>query len=141
MQKDINQRAEEYGLLASSIWLGAEKESGNGNLVLMYFKNYEGLHRYAHDPLHREAWTWWNNTYAQNPHIHIWHEAFNVPAGQWESIYMNGRPSTLSAGLVPIKTAAGTKWVSTIVDASRGVLRSSKGRMQLTDGRDNEKYQ
>jgi hypothetical protein len=31
-------------------------------------------------------------------------------------------------------------WVSPIVDASRGKLRTSAGRMGLTEGGDNEKY-
>jgi hypothetical protein len=39
-----------------------------------------------------------------------------------------------------MKTEAGTKWASPIVDASRGVLKSSRGRMTMTDGKDNEKY-
>jgi hypothetical protein len=40
----------------------------------------------------------------------------------------------------PIKTASGTKYLSSIVDASRGPLKSSKGRMQMTDGKDNDQY-
>lgn len=63
-----------------------------------------------------------------------------MPAGHWEAVYVNGHPTLLSASTVPIKTPGGTQWVSTIVDASKGVLRSSKGRLTMTDGADNEKY-
>jgi Domain of unknown function (DUF4188) len=40
MQRDLDARREEYGLLASSAWLAAEQVSGNGNLAIMYFRDY-----------------------------------------------------------------------------------------------------
>ena len=46
----------------------------------------------------------------------------------------------MSATTYPVKTAKGTQWVSPIVDAWRGPLRSSRGRMARTDGADNDKY-
>lgn len=39
---------------------------------------------------------------------------------------------------VPIKTEEGKQWYSTIVDARKGPLKSSKGRMTMTDGKDND---
>jgi hypothetical protein len=41
MQEDLNLRAEEYGLLNSSLWVGGERSSGNEIMHAMYFKNTE----------------------------------------------------------------------------------------------------
>ena len=41
MQKDINERAEEYGMLGSSMWMAAERDTNNGNMAVMYFKDSE----------------------------------------------------------------------------------------------------
>jgi hypothetical protein len=47
----------------------------------------------------------------------------------------------MGATTFPVKTEeGGKKWASPIVDASRGVLKSSRGRMTMTDGKDNERY-
>jgi hypothetical protein len=63
-----------------------------------------------------------------------------APAGHWEAVYMNGHPTLLSAATAPIKTPSGTQWVSTVVDANRGPLKSSRGIMTLSDGNDNDHY-
>jgi hypothetical protein len=41
MQKDVDERAEEYGFLGSSFYLAAERETSNGNMSVMYFKDPE----------------------------------------------------------------------------------------------------
>lgn len=41
MQKDLSDRADEYGLHGSSLWLGAAKETSNSIMSVMYFKNQE----------------------------------------------------------------------------------------------------
>lgn len=41
MQKDINKRSDEFGLINSSQWLGAERDSNNEIMYVMYFKTYE----------------------------------------------------------------------------------------------------
>jgi hypothetical protein len=68
------------------------------------------------------------------------HEIFVAPKGHWESIYINSEPLGLGAATFPVKTETGTMWQNSLVDASRGVLRSSKGRMTLSDGMDHEMY-
>jgi hypothetical protein len=140
LQEEVDVRADEYGLVASSAWLAAERPSGNEFLNVMYFRSVEGLHRFAHDDLHRDAWAWWNRTFDRHPHISIWHEVFAAPAGAWEAIYVNSHPTLLAGGQVPVKTGAGTVWSRLVVDASRGPLSSSRGRMNATDGTDNEKH-
>ncbi|KAF2670082.1 hypothetical protein BT63DRAFT_424047 [Microthyrium microscopicum] len=140
MQKDSSARAQEYGLLASSAWMSTERDSSNEVMYVMYFRNTEGLHKYAHDDLHRQAWNWWNKTYKQHEHISIWHEVFAAPAKSWETLYANSHPTLLAAASVDVKTETGTQFFSPIVDASRGLLKSAKGRMAWSDGKDNDRY-
>jgi hypothetical protein len=75
----------------------------------------------------------------ENGDFSIWHETFQSPAGHWETIYVNSQPTLLAGGSLKIKSESGEdKYVSTMVDAKRGVLRSSKGRMARTAGDDND---
>jgi len=142
MIKDVERNAEQYDYLGSSDWsANGERATGNESMTVMYFKSSEGVHAYAHGDLHREGWDWWNKNIAKHPHISIWHELYVAPAGHWENIYINGRPLLFGATTYPITSKDGEKkWVSPVVDASRGLLKSSRGRMTLTDGKDNNQY-
>jgi len=143
MGKEVERDAEKYGFLGSSDWIAnGERATGNEIMTVMYFKTSEGLHAYAHGELHRKAWNWWNATYKEHPHISIWHEMYIVPAGHWETIYVNTRPLLMGATTFPIKSKDGaTKWVSPIVHAWTGPLKSSRGRLTMTDGQDNDKFE
>jgi hypothetical protein len=97
------------------------------------------------------------------------HELYQVPKSNWESIYVNYHPTGLGAfpnpptpllfppekntntttaattdlAKTPAEDGKGpdvTTWVSPIVDASKGRLRSSAGRMARDMGDGNEKY-
>jgi hypothetical protein len=139
MQRDLDANAEKYGLLGASSWIGnGERATGNELLTVMYFKTAEGVHAFAHDPLHREGWLWWNKIIASTPYISIWHELYVAPKGHYESIYVNSEPILLGSVVSPIQTKQGKQWISSVVDASRGVLKSSRGRMTLTDGEEKE---
>jgi hypothetical protein len=143
MTKELGESnmALEYGFLGSQHWVAdGQRATNNEVMAVMFFKTSEGLHNYAHGGLHRRAWNWWNKTEVKHPHIGIWHEMFVSPKGHWESIYINSQPLGLGAVAFPIKTETGTVWQSPLVDASTGVLRSSKGRMMLGDGKDHEEY-
>ncbi|QDS72365.1 hypothetical protein FKW77_008229 [Venturia effusa] len=141
MIRDVEAHAEEYTYLGSSDWIAnAERSTGNEIMTVIYFKTSEGLHNYAHGELHRQGWNWWNKNLARFNHLSIWHEVYVAPKGHWENIYINTRPLLMGATAFPVKTEAGTKWVSPVVDASRGVLKSSRGRMTLGDGTDYEMY-
>jgi hypothetical protein len=141
MTKEVEKKAAEYDYLGSQHWVSeGQRATGNEVMSVMYFKTSEGLHKYAHGPLHREGWNWWNKTEAQHAHLGIWHEIFVAPKGHWESIYINSQPLGLGATTFPVKTESGVVWQNPLVDASKGVLRSSKGRMTLSDGTDHEQY-
>jgi hypothetical protein len=135
MQKDVETNAEKYGFLGASSWIGnGERATGNDLLTVMYFKTAEGVHAFAHDPCHRDGWLWWNKIVATSPYISIWHELYVAPKGHYESIYVNTEPILFGATVSPVGTKEGKKWISSVVDASRGVLKSSRSRMTLTDG-------
>jgi hypothetical protein len=87
-----------------------------------------------------KGWTWWSKVQATHPYISIYHETFVSPPGHWETIYVNMKPTLMGGTKVPIKTEQGVEWRSTIMDASRGPLKSHKGRMDVSDGTDNDKY-
>ncbi|KAK8163189.1 hypothetical protein BC567DRAFT_232925 [Phyllosticta citribraziliensis] len=138
MCKDIEARSEEYGLLGHTNYaVQGDVSTSTETMSVMFFENFEGLHKFAHDPLHREAWNWWNRDLAKFGHLSIWHEAFHSPAGHWEGIYVNSHPRGLAATTVPITLEkdsgdlkAGTKaYFSPIVDARKGVLKTSAGRI------------
>jgi hypothetical protein len=41
MNKEIEDRAEEYGMLGNSYWIGQERDSCNDVMTIMYFKDSE----------------------------------------------------------------------------------------------------
>jgi hypothetical protein len=74
------------------------------------------------------------------------HEVFEIPKHNgWEGIYINYHPTGLAATtrvVTSSKKAEGEQeWINPIVDAGRGVYRSSRGRMARgdPDGSSNEK--
>ena len=142
MVSEVERNSEEYGYLGSQGWVAdGERATSNEVMTVMFFRTPQGIHDYAHGPLHREGWGWWNKTEAQHAHIGIWHEIFVAPKGMWETIYINSEPLGFGSSHFPIKGKDGqTTWQSPLVDASRGKLRTSRGRMTMTDGTEHEKY-
>ena len=65
-----------------------------------------------------------------------------MPKGHWETIYINSHPSHLgSATFKTYDSEKGTDvYSSPIVDASKGLLRTSKGRMSRSKGDENESF-
>jgi Domain of unknown function (DUF4188) len=132
--------AKEYGLIGMSPWIGAQRASGNGPMMVMYFESEDGVHKFAHDPMHAEAWRWMSVHAKKYPHLGFWHESFTSEAGKWEAIYANDEPHSLGAGAVPvtIKDEESGKteemWYGTLVDATKGVLKSSRGRLRDYSG-------
>ena len=97
--------------------------------MVYYFRDVEALNKFAHGDLHRKAWDW--IVKAGYMHIGFFHEAFCVPRGAYESIYVNCQP--LLMGQTSVKCVDGDGgeevWVRPIVDADTGALRSQFGRM------------
>jgi heme-degrading monooxygenase HmoA len=134
------------GFLGMSTWISTERSSSNEYATISYLRSIEDIHQFALSPVHRDAWNWWNNNVAKGgfKELAIMHEVFEVPKKNgFEGIYINYHPTGLTA---TTRAVAGGKeeekeWVVPIVDARKGVFRSSRGRMARGDelGSSNEK--
>lgn len=132
--KDLLEQAKVYGCLGGTTWRADEASSNNTIMGIYYFRDMEGLNRFAHDPLHRQAWNWYNGQFVKKwgySHIGIFHEAFWAPAGAYETIYINMPPVLMAGGNASVKNEATGKdeWVRTVVDGSTPAWRNQYSRM------------
>lgn len=123
--------AVEYGFLGSNGYVGAARSTNNTIMSVMYFKNADYVHMFADGQQHREGLNWWNKVVPTHPHLSIFHELYQVPRGYWESIYVHAAPLGAADTIhhVAEKGDKEEKWMSPVVDARKGVLKSSAGRM------------
>lgn len=143
MVKDLEAHAEEFGFLGMTSWLNAsDRETNNEIMSVGYFKTVEGLHAFAHSEVHRKGWEWWNANTKQYPYLSIFHETYHVPKGHWETIYVNSHVSGLQSTTHKIteEMTGQEAWASPIVDASRGLLKTSAGRMNRSKGDEHDQY-
>jgi hypothetical protein len=130
--KELNTHRTEHGWIAGSTVQGnpsSSSESGHFTLI-GYFKTMDDLHKFAHGSMHRETWNWWNKNVKNMPHIGVYHEAYDVPAKSWEAIYVQTPKLGLGAGKMEI---ANGEWEDMLVEAKKGVWRSSEARMGRSD--------
>ncbi len=111
--------------------LMANKESGflyaefmmswRGVATVQYWRSFEHLHAYAHarDAKHLPAWAAFNRAVGGNGRVGVWHETYQVAAGQYECVYVN-MPRWGLAGAGEHVPAVGR-------------MSDAKGRMGLTD--------
>ncbi|PNY29082.1 Uncharacterized protein TCAP_01017, partial [Tolypocladium capitatum] len=126
-------------VLGQTTWVAAnERYSNNQVMVLCYFRSMEDLNSYAHGPLHRKAWAWWNGITATHPHISIMHEVYNAPRNHWENIFINNHLTGIAGTQATVNVD--NHRVRPLVDASRGSLRTQMGRFCRGDGKENEVY-
>lgn len=142
MARSLDAHSEEFGFLGMSSYLNLnDRTSGNELLSVAYFRTTAGLHAFAHSEYHREGWNWWNRTVKEHSHISIFHEVFEAPRGHWENIYVNSAVSGICATQVAVPGKEGQgEWVRPVVDASRGLLKTSKERMGRSGGEEHEGY-
>ncbi|KAF9776860.1 hypothetical protein IL306_004889 [Fusarium sp. DS 682] len=129
MHKELTSHRDEYGMLSSSTWRGDEKSSNNTLLLIYYFRDIESLHRFAHDEVHRKAWDYMNKSKLE--HVGIFHETFNVPAREYENVYVNCRPVLMGRATVKT-TEVGEKegrWTNSLVTADTPFLKTQYARM------------
>ena len=131
MYQELEDKADVTGLLGQSTYTSASNNRKNGEiLIIMYFKSKADVVRYASSPLHREAWDWYNKAAKQYKHLGIMHELYEAPAGQWETVYKNMEPTLFAATKHKVIDANGEeKWVSPVVDATRGKTSTTAGRV------------
>ena len=103
-------------------------------MFISYWRSLADVQAYAHGPKHREAWRWWEKTIKQHDAIGIMHEVYEADKGHWESVYMNFQPTGLGATTYLKRDgkmqggSVADEWVSPLLDANRGGLRTSAGR-------------
>jgi hypothetical protein len=123
VNRELLARADEFGCLGLSAWNAADAESLNTTMAVIYFRDMEGLNRFAHDKVHRRVWDWYDNVFVKKhgySHVGIFHEAFYAAPGAYEAIYQNMPPTLMSGAEASVRNeATGQKeWVGTVVDAS-----------------------
>ncbi|KAH6655974.1 hypothetical protein BKA67DRAFT_645385 [Truncatella angustata] len=132
--EDLDAHPSEHGWLGGSLINGRTRTGlKNDHLsIIGYFKTMEDLHKFAHGPMHRNAWNWWSANVKSMPHIGIYHEAYDVPANHWEAIYL--QTPSIGLGRCKIKSADG-QWRNLLIDAKHEIWRSSAGRMGRGEGK------
>lgn len=96
-------------------YLGGESWIGNPTIMIQYWRSFEHLEGYARaqDRQHRPAWAAFNRMLQHGGEIGVWHEAYRVRPGDFETVYNNmppfglGRATTMVAASGPRETAAG----------------------------------
>ena len=77
----------EAGLLHAMLAFGP-----GGPIVIQYWRSVEHLEGFAADARapHHPAWKTWNRLVGyRKPHVGIWHETYQVKAGNYECLYGN----------------------------------------------------
>jgi len=66
---------------------------GNPSLLVLYWKDLDGLLAYARDKSaqHFPAWFAFNDKISRTKAIGIWHEIYHLPAGSYSGTYRNCR--------------------------------------------------
>ncbi len=84
MLKVIGQHPE-LGCLGSQAWFGRT------TLLLAYWRDFDSLDRFARDRSlpHLEPWRRFNRLVRDSGEVGIWHETFQVRAGEYEAVYGN----------------------------------------------------
>jgi hypothetical protein len=86
MLRYLKQRPE-LGLMHAMLVFGA-----GGPMVIQYWRSAEQLEEFARNAgqPHHKAWKMWNKLIGYNsPKVGIWHESYQVKAGNYECLYGN----------------------------------------------------
>jgi fumagillin biosynthesis monooxygenase len=143
-QRDLAARREEFGYLGQSSWSSSEMANNSTMMQIIYFRNVEGLNKFAHDKVHREVWDDYNKMIKQEgyEHLGVFHETYFAGPSQYETIYVNMPPVLLGATNVKTQNLATgeEEWVRPLVDGNNTVLRSQWGRMGRAVKEDGHTY-
>jgi Domain of unknown function (DUF4188) len=148
MNKELDRTISNNGYLGGSTMYNVDPAGSLEVSFISYWRSIEAIHEFAYGPLHRDAWDWWNSlTEKESKHMGINHEIFSAEPGQWEAIYVNHQPTMLGATTYlrkGDKLVGGTvedQWIRGLMDARKGKLRSSAGRLGWQPERLYEKYE
>lgn len=132
----------EYGVLGGDLFRGgsAARTSHDTIFLVLYFREVAGVQRFAGSAVHREAYEWLKgmtangNGNSRYPHLSAFHETFVVPAGNYESLYINTAPvllgNTHTERLREGEEEHDKVWLSSLVDADDERLRTMSARLK-----------
>lgn len=92
-------------------------------VIVQYWRSFEHLEAYArdHDQLHWPAWVDFNSRVGRSRgDVGIWHETYQVRAGEYECVY---------SGMPPFGLAKASAQVDAV-----GALDSARGRLESVEG-------
>ncbi|OEZ54731.1 hypothetical protein DUGA6_56850 [Duganella sp. HH105] len=107
--------------------LGGQYQTvGNPICYVQYWRSYEALLAYSHssEKRHQKAWRGFYKKIGTSGDVGIWHEAYRIAPGQYESVYINMPPFGLGQ-IGPLLPA-------------RGQRETSRGRMDSVRAKDSE---
>ena len=129
MTRELDADPTRFGYLGASTWLNSsDRDSGNEQMVMMYFRSLHACHEYAHGKMHTDTMLWWRENEHKMKHVGIMHEIFSAPKHAAEGIYVNYHPTGLGATFTEANVKGEKVWMSPLVEG-KGKLAYSKGRM------------
>ena len=147
MNKELDANLGNNGYLGGSAFYSPTPNGAMEMTFISYWRSIEAIHEFAYGPAHRSGWDWWNAlTAKESKHIGINHEIFAAGPGQWEAIYINHQPTLLGATTYlkkGDKMVGGTvddQYIRGLMDARKGTLKSSAGRLGWQPERLYEKF-
>lgn len=135
--KELAANAPDSGYYGSSVWTSRDSKGAVEILTISYWRSTEDIHEFAYGPSHKKIWDQWNKWDKEGvvKHLGINHEIFEVDAHRWEGVYLNFQPTMLGAttflrkGDKDVGGVVEDQWVSALMDARKGKLRTSAGRL------------
>ncbi|ORY10725.1 hypothetical protein BCR34DRAFT_601859 [Clohesyomyces aquaticus] len=156
MWKQAEAGKAKYGYLGNTPALAAQEDpseifgyrggddKGLTTVWISYWKDLEGLHRFAHEEAHWKGWMFWEKEGAKKlPFLGLFHEAYEVPAGSWENVYLGCRPFGMGNLRFPVQVnetgfegekGAGVRFVSGYGPVTGKDWKSMETRMGRAPG-------
>lgn len=123
------------GFLGQTSFFRKDQRGAMEGCFVSYWRSIEDLHHFAHTGLHRETWLFWEKNLKRFDAVGINHEIFLAEPGAWENVYINFQPTALGAttylkkGDKVVGGKVADEWIYPLVDARRGKLAKSSGRL------------
>ena len=131
MLRSLEANASTNGYLGAHTYLDASSwTTGSSIMTTFYFNSHASLQTFAHGPAHREGWDWLGRAMKEQPHLGIFHEAYEAPRGKWETIYANCPPIGFASTSRRVVGAEGKEvWMSPVAEAKKR-FQSAADRMK-----------
>jgi heme-degrading monooxygenase HmoA len=135
MWQELEATSPESGYFGSTEQTVRDPRGAVEIVTISYWRSMEDVHRFAYGPIHRKIWEYWNTHVKELAHLGIIHEMFEVDKHKWEAVYLNTQPTMLGAtsfrrkGDKDMGGQVEDAWISSLVDARKGKLRTSAGRL------------